>query len=44
MVFLLPLVVSVAFFFIADMDSPRGGLIRVHPQNLENVARSLRAP
>ena len=42
--FLLPLVVSVAFFFIADMDSPRGGLIRVHPQNLEGVARSLRAP
>ena len=42
--FLLPLVVSVAFFFIADMDSPRGGLIRIHPQNLEGVARSLRAP
>ena len=42
--FLLPLVVSVAFFFIADMDSPRGGLIRVHPQNLGGVAPSLRAP
>jgi len=42
--FLLPLIVSIAFFLIADMDSPRGGLIRVHPQNLESVSRSLRAP
>ena len=41
--FLLPLVVSIAFFLIADMDSPRGGLILVHPQNLEAVSRSLRA-
>jgi hypothetical protein len=30
----LPLVVSVAFFLIADIDSPRGGVIRVAPQNL----------
>src|SRR6516225_272709 len=42
--FLLPLIVSIAFSLIADMDSPRGGLIRVHPQNLESVSRSLRAP
>jgi hypothetical protein len=41
--FILPLIVSVAFFLIADMDSPRGGVIRVHPQNLESLARSLRA-
>ena len=41
--FLLPLVVSIAFFLIADMDSPRGGLILVHPQNLEAVSCSLRA-
>ena len=27
----LPLIVSVAFFLIADIESPRGGLIRVHP-------------
>jgi hypothetical protein len=30
----LPLVVSIAFFLIVDIDSPRGGLIHVHPQNL----------
>jgi lipopolysaccharide export LptBFGC system permease protein LptF len=30
----LPLVVAVSFFLIADIDSPRGGVIRVHPQNL----------
>jgi hypothetical protein len=27
---------------IADIDSPRGGLIRVHPQNLTNLLESLR--
>ena len=26
----LPLVVAVSFFLIADIDSPRGGVIRVH--------------
>jgi hypothetical protein len=39
----LPLVVSIAFFLIADIDSPRGGVIRVHPQNLVSLAQSLRA-
>ena len=39
----LPLVVSIAFLLIADLDSPRGGIIRVHPQNLISVAQSLRA-
>jgi hypothetical protein len=34
---ILPLLVSVSFFLIADIDSPRGGLIRVHPQNLESL-------
>ena len=33
----LPLVVAVAFFLIADIDSPRGGVIRVHPQNLVSL-------
>jgi hypothetical protein len=32
--FILPLIVSISFLLIADIDSPRGGLIRVHPQNL----------
>jgi hypothetical protein len=40
---ILPLVVAIAFFLIADIDSPRGGMIRVHPQNLTNLASSLRA-
>jgi hypothetical protein len=39
----LPLVVSIAFFLIADIDSPRGGLIRVIPQNLLSLSQSLRA-
>jgi hypothetical protein len=40
---ILPLVVAIAFFLIADIDSPRGGVIRVHPQNLASLAESLRA-
>ena len=43
-VFILPLVVSTAFFLIADLDSPRGGAIRVHPVNLLAAAQSMRAP
>jgi hypothetical protein len=39
---ILPLIVSIAFAFIADIDSPRAGLIRVQPQNLESLAASLR--
>ena len=38
----LPLVVSISFFLIADIDSPRGGVIRVHPQNLMILAQSMR--
>ena len=40
-IFLMPLIVAVAFFLIADLDSPRGGLIRVMPQNLLSLADSL---
>jgi hypothetical protein len=39
----LPLAVSLSFFLIADIDSPRGGLIRVQPQNLLSLSQSLRA-
>jgi hypothetical protein len=39
----LPLVLSIAFFLIADIDSPRGGVIRMNPQNLASLAESLRA-
>ena len=34
---MLPLVVAVSFFLIADIDSPRRGVIRVHPRNLESL-------
>jgi hypothetical protein len=36
----LPLILSIAFFLIADIDSPRRGLIRLHPQNLTSFAQS----
>jgi NADH:ubiquinone oxidoreductase subunit 6 (subunit J) len=38
----LPLVVSISFFLVADIDSPRGGVIRVEPQNLVSLSQSLR--
>jgi hypothetical protein len=37
----LPVVVSISFFLISDIDSPRGGIIRVDPQNLESLSQSL---
>jgi len=40
---ILPLIVSIAFFLIADIDSPRGGFIRVSPQNLISFSESLNA-
>jgi hypothetical protein len=39
----LPLAVSISFFLIADIGSPRQGLIKVVPQNLLSLSRSLRA-
>ena len=39
----MPLFISISFAFIADIDSPRGGLIRVVPQNLVALADSLHA-
>ena len=39
----LPLVVSISLTLIANIDSPRGGLVRVHPQNLTSLSQSLRA-
>jgi hypothetical protein len=41
---ILPLAVSISFFLIADIDSPRWGLIRVVPQNLVSLSQSLRTP
>jgi len=39
--FVLPLIVAISFLLIADIDSPSGGIIRIHPQNLEALAQSL---
>jgi hypothetical protein len=40
--FLIPAIVSIALFLVADLDSPRGGLIHVTPQNLSSLETSLR--
>jgi hypothetical protein len=37
----LPLVISISFMLIADIDSPRGGVVRVRAQNLTSLSRSL---
>ena len=34
---MLPLAVAISFFLIADIDSPRRGVIRVRPQNMESL-------
>jgi hypothetical protein len=39
----LPFVFSVAFLLIADIDSPRRGLIQVRPENLIRLSESLSA-
>ena len=36
----LPAIVSLSFLLIADIDSPRGGLIHIKPDNLISVAQS----
>ncbi len=38
----LPFIVSISFSLIANIDSPRGGLVRVHPQNLAGLSQTLR--
>jgi hypothetical protein len=40
----LPIALSITMFLIADIDSPRSGVIHVRPQNLLSTAESLRAP
>lgn len=37
---ILPIAVSIAFFLISDIDSPRTGIIRVAPQNLLSLSQS----
>jgi hypothetical protein len=38
---ILPAIVSISFYMIADIDSPRSGLVRVVPQNLLSLGASL---
>lgn len=37
----LPLAVAISLFMIVDIDSPRGGYIRIGPQNLQSLSDSL---
>jgi hypothetical protein len=39
---IMPLIVSVSFLLIADIDSPRWGIIKVVPQNLLSLQESLK--
>lgn len=41
--FVLPIALSTCFYLIADIDSPRGGGIRIHAKNLESLAESFRS-
>ena len=41
---IFPLVISVSFFLIADIDSPRGGVIRIEPKNLISLKETLNRP
>ncbi len=37
----LPFALAVSFFLIADVDSPRRGLVSVYPQNLSSLSQTL---
>jgi hypothetical protein len=41
---IMPMVVALSFMLIADIDSPRRGIVRVVPQNLISTAQSLPKP
>lgn len=38
---MFPFVIAVSFFLIADIDSPRGGVIRTEPRNLLTLKKAL---
>jgi hypothetical protein len=38
---IFPVMIAVAFFLIADIDSPRGGVIRIDPRNLIDLKNNL---
>jgi ABC-type uncharacterized transport system fused permease/ATPase subunit len=39
----VPIAVSISFFLIADIDSPRQGMVAVHPQNLISLSQNLKS-
>jgi hypothetical protein len=39
---IMPLITAMSFLLIADIDSPRGGVIRIYPDNLSAISESLR--
>jgi len=39
---LFPFIISAVFFLVADIDAPRGGVIRVAPMNLHSLIESLK--
>lgn len=41
---IFPFVIAVSFFLIADIDSPRGGVIRIEPRNLITLQNLLNSP
>ena len=43
LLFILPLIGAISFFLIADIDSPRGGIIRVPPVDLMSLSEQLHA-
>jgi hypothetical protein len=44
MFLVLPLALSISFLLVSDVDSPRGGVIRVRPVNLISLSQSLHVP
>lgn len=44
LLFIFPVLITLALSFIADIDSPRRGVIRIHPQNLLVLQNSMSGP
>ncbi len=38
---IFPVMISIAFFLISDIDSPRGGVIRIDPRNLIDLKHNI---
>ena len=38
---MLPMMIAISFFLIADIDSPRGGVIRIDPRNLNDLKHNM---